>query len=429
MCRTTRNLLALLLLAPLAAAELPQQADDIHLGVATCAASQCHGSAAERAGSNVQQNEYVTWTSHDPHAGAYRTLLTDESAAIARRLGLPNAQTAALCLDCHADNVPMTRRGERFQVSDGVGCEACHGGAERWIDSHYAVATITHADNLAAGLYPGERPADRAELCLSCHLGNDNKFASHRIMAAGHPRLQFELDTFTELWRTAGGSAHYRVDDDYRERKGDTAHVDTWAAGLVADASQRLALLNSDLAKQDQRFPELGLYDCHACHRSMKSVQWRRLERHGDAPPGMPFVADGSFVMSMVLARAVQPDLADGMRAALADLHAARTTADQQVASAALAARIGDLRQRLARGSLVSRQAAIRDALIDAGAAGEYLDYGSAEQAFMAIQMLAFEMQDARLQDSLDRLAGVLDDDERYRPAQFARLMRESLPD
>ena len=58
------------------------------------------------------------------------------------------------------------------------------------------------------------------------------------------------------------------------------------------------------------------------------------------------------------------------------------------------------------------------------GAAGEFLDYASAEQAFMAVQMLSFELKDTALQDEIDSLAQSLENDEQYRPLQFARLLR-----
>ena len=51
-------------------------------------------------------------------------------------LGLPNAHEADLCLDCHADNVPTAMRGPEFDITDGVGCEACHGGSETWAALH-----------------------------------------------------------------------------------------------------------------------------------------------------------------------------------------------------------------------------------------------------------------------------------------------------
>jgi hypothetical protein len=418
------------LLAPLlTAAELPQDGTAIHEGVASCAASQCHGSAVPRDGSGVMQNEYVTWTQDDPHSKAYEVLSNDLSRAMAARLGLPSARTASLCLDCHADNVPESSRGERFQLSDGVGCEACHGGAGRWLPTHYDTPAVTHDDNVAAGLYPAEIPAARADLCLSCHLGTNNKFATHRIMAAGHPRLSFELDTFTELWRTAGRQPHYRVDNDYRERKAAASHSDTWATGVLVEARQRLALMRDPEFSGAGLFPELGLYDCHACHRTMKSVQWRRLPRHGNAGPGVPFVNDGAFVMSLALARAIAPVEADALQTALTALHVAGSAskADIRVAATELDGRLRRLQARLEATPARNQGRAILAEILALGSAGEFLDYVSAEQAFMAVQMFAIELDDRALEAALDELAGSLADDERYQPRQFARLLELQL--
>ena len=416
----------LLLLPGLAMSQALPQADAYrHEGVASCAASQCHGSALPREGSAVLQNEYVTWTQNDPHSQAYLTLGTEASTAIARRLGIGNARTADICLDCHADNVPADRRGERFQISDGVSCEACHGGAQDWLPSHHNAPAVSHADNVAAGLYPTDQVQARASLCLSCHLGTQDKFASHRIMAAGHPRLAFELDTFTELWRTAGRQPHYRVDEDYRKRKPAPGHGYTWGVGLLADGRQRLALVMGPTFAGDSLFPELGLYDCHACHRSMKSVQWRGLPRHGGAGPGVPFINDSSFVMIVVLARALEADNADGIADALARLHVSGSQSSEAVrnAAAALDAELRQLQGTLTEDRFRNREQQILAAILDYGAAGNFLDYESAEQAFMAVQMLVFELRNDELQAEIDALADVLQDDERYRPAQFARLL------
>jgi hypothetical protein len=372
------------------------------------------------------QNEYVTWTQDDPHSRAYEVLNNGESKAIASRLGLRAAHTAKICLDCHADNVSGDNRGDKFQVSDGVGCEACHGGAENWLSTHDNMPAVSHADSVAAGLYPTEKVKERADLCLSCHLGNKHKFATHRIMAAGHPRLSFELDTFTELWRTAGRQPHYRVDADYKERKEAASHSYTWAAGLLAEGRQRLALIIDGKILGDGMFPELALYDCHACHRSMKTVQWRRLPRHGNAGPGKPFVNDGTFVMILALTKSVSSSDSEALTSALTALHVA---GDDTVAAIQKAARNLDsifarVQAKLTDSSVQRRERQILEQILRTGADGEYLDYVSAEQAFMAVQMLAFELKDAALQGELDALAELLDNDERYRPSQFARLLR-----
>ena len=111
------------------AEQLPQYAPQYHLGVATCASGVCHGSVRAREATAVSQNEYVIWSRRDRHRAAYNTLLTDQSKSIAKNLGLKNAHEADMCLDCHADNVAVENRGERFQISEGFGCEACHGGS------------------------------------------------------------------------------------------------------------------------------------------------------------------------------------------------------------------------------------------------------------------------------------------------------------
>jgi Cytochrome c554 and c-prime len=418
-------LAALLGISLAQSAELPQAGSAKHQGVATCAASQCHGSAIPREATGVLQNEYVTWTQADPHSRAYEVLSNEESRRIAARLGIGNAREASECLDCHADNVAPTRRGEKFQIADGVGCEACHGGAEHWLASHYNVAGVSRADNLAAGMYPTNEAEARADLCLSCHLGTANKFASHRMMAAGHPRLAFELDTFTELWRTLGRQPHFRNDAEYRQRKDVPSHSYTWATGLVADARLRLDLIASSHFDGIGMFPELALYDCHACHRSMKSVQWRRLPRHGSGGPGMPFINDGTFVMSLALASALQPELVDELQTALQRLHAAgsESVTSIRTAAAALDTVLARLDRALTPAALRGRESQLLQAVLATGAAGNYSDYASAEQAFMAVQMLVLEIDDPALETKLDALANSLDDDERYRPSQFVVLL------
>jgi len=419
------GLLQVTLVATALAAELPEKSTQAHLGVATCAASQCHGSAIPRDATGVLQNEYVTWTQSDPHSKAFELLSNEQSRLIAVRLGIGRAREASICLDCHADNVPAARRGEKFQISDGVGCEACHGGAEDWLATHYNAPEVSHSANLQAGLYPNEDADDRADLCLSCHLGTRDKFATHRIMAAGHPRLAFELDTFTELWRTAGRQPHYRVDADYRDRKQVDGHGYTWAAGLLAEGRHRLDLIQSNYFDVPGMFPEFAFYDCHACHRSMKTVQWRSLPRHGGAGPGVPFINDGTFVMALALARAIEPGADEDLLDALRALHRAGSKSVTAIRAAAsgLDTILARIESKLTPAKLRGRERQILEEILSTGAEGNYLDYVSAEQAFMAVQMLVIELDDPDLEAELDELANSLNNDERYRPAQFRRLL------
>ena len=63
--------------------------------------------------------------------------------------------------------------------------------------------------------------------------------------------------------------------------------------------------------------------------------------------------------------------------------------------------------------------------LLATGAEGNYIDYVSAEQAFMAVQMLVFEIGDASMKAQLDSLGDALTDDERYSPARFRALLAQ----
>jgi hypothetical protein len=398
----------------------------MHLGVASCASSLCHGSAKPTSAYSVAQNEYVTWSHFDPHARAYRVLLDERAAAIARRLGLARAYEARECLDCHTDNVARDARGPRFQLDDGIGCERCHGAAESWIASHDDVPRVTHADNLAHGMTALDRPRVRAGVCLDCHVGNDTQFASHRMMAAGHPRLAFELDTFTELWRTSGGREHFRVDDDYRARKGTPSASATWSAGLVAQIERQQQLIRGPQFTSTSVFPELALFNCYSCHRSMRLERWRDKGAGGLAPGSLRF-DDGSLRMFEALIAARKPAELGAFRDRVRALELAATGARAVVISEseALTRRVRALDAEItARAWTRPQVRAALDYLIAGATRGDYPDYAAAEQAAMSIVVLRAELG-GRLADEpvVDELFSALTDDDTYDAARFRRIL------
>ena len=158
---------------------IPQYGPDKHEGVSSCDGSTCHGSAAPRNDRDIAQNEYSIWVDEDRHnTRAYKLLLNKNSIRISANLGRKKKpHQDDLCLDCHADNPPAAKRrseNNEFRLDDGVGCEACHGGAERYLRPHDSGST--RAKNLELGMYPTDEPVARAKLCLSCHFGNREKF-------------------------------------------------------------------------------------------------------------------------------------------------------------------------------------------------------------------------------------------------------------
>jgi len=388
---------------------------NVHLGVASCATGVCHGKLTEQEDSNVWLNEYRIWSADDRHARSYQTLLTDESKAIARKLGLPNAQGAKICLDCHSDNVPQEKRGKKFQLSDGVGCEACHGGAENWIESH-TEAGRTHKDNLAAGMLGTEDINTRAEVCLSCHLGTKDQFATHRIMGAGHPRLAFELEAYTY-----NQPAHYEVDKDYLERKGAPSGFAIWRAGQLETTRRYLKLLQSDLFAEEAAIPDFAFYDCHSCHHSMDDIRWPEFRRQQGLQPGGLRLQDQHLFML----RAMASVLAPAQESTLRQLQVDYLKAGQRSVGAAKSA-AAKLDSWLAGQSWLTSNTsdnnvrAVRKAVAALAASGVLSDYAAAEQAALALQSLSYYLDDYEaLGSKVDALFDILASDKKFDPARF----------
>lgn len=416
------GLTALLLAAAVAAAEpaTAPSAGPLHLGPASCASSVCHGRADAKAGARVMQNEYRLWSREDAHSRAYNRLLGSRSQAIAARLGLASAASAKVCLDCHADNVDQARRGEKFQLSDGVGCEACHGGAGDWIKSH-AERGVSHADNLARGLVANEDPEVRARRCLDCHLGSAEKFAGHDMMAAGHPRLSFELTAFT-----ANQPAHYQVDDDYVQRKGPVSVAAIWSQGILAAVRAQVQLLQSPRLHGTGWFPELALFDCHACHHPMNERRFTELPMLRGLAPGAIRLNDGNLQMLIALAETRSPEPGNRLESAGNALHLAsqRGPAELRAEATALAAQVEALRTTISAKPLDRAELGrLRQNLLGRAERGLFRDFAAAEQAFLAVETVSIELGDRdALRSRLDRWFKSVEDENHFNAARFAEL-------
>jgi hypothetical protein len=398
-------------------------AADQHMGVATCAGSACHG-ATRLAGAAVRQDEYLRWQREERHARAFATLRGERSARIAANLGLRSATDAPECLVCHADFVPAAASGPRHHLSDGIGCEACHGGAERWLTPH-ARGYRSHRDRTAGGLYPTWEPLARAELCLSCHQGDARRPMTHAIMGAGHPPLLFELDTFTALQ-----PAHFEVDADYVARKGRPDDARLWIVGQAAAARGLLAGLAGP-ALGEALFPELAFFDCNACHHPMQPPRWQ--PRPGGAPGRVP-VADAPLHFTALWLDAVKPELAQRWRAAILELHAAGDRAALRERAAAAGALLEKellpLAATHAHGAAQLRALAL--AIADQGAGPRAGDFSIAEHTAMATAVFATALGAATgskapkaLQSALDSVFAAVEDRERYDPGKMRAALRQ----
>jgi len=415
----TFKMLALAVLALAVTAVEAQAPANRHEGVATCASSLCHGSSKPLQAYEVLQNEYTTWSQFDPHSKAYRTLLGKQSQDIARRMGIGPAHEAPACLACHADAVPVAQRGARFHLDDGVGCEACHGGAEKWLSTHYQAPKVARSESLTRGLVALENADTLAANCLGCHVGDQNRYANHRMMAAGHPRIVFELDTYLELWRTSGGREHYR-------KKAPTPHSALWAKGLIEASRRQLDLIERHGTGRLGPIPDLGVFACHSCHRDLRFAAWGGSGSASAAPGDLRWQDAHLLVLQRVVA---------GLRLSSGEALDRGVTALQKSAHGDVTSLRTALTQTREALQAVDRQLAsvkwtpaelnqVAEVLVNASRRGAFPDPAAAEQAAMGmVVMLAGLQLDQRKRADIDRLFDELRDDNAFDQKRFVKWM------
>jgi len=260
-------------------------------GNASCATAGCHGGLVPNPAS---RSSYTTWVQHDPHARAYEALVDELSWTIVKRLE-PRAGKRAVqppskdpsCLGCHSygENAGKPEPETRSR-KDGVSCEACHGPAGRWLEPHSSPdwASKPDAEKAAAGFVLTKNFEARARLCVGCHVGEPDREVGHDLIAAGHPRLAFELTAYM-----ADLPKHWDATRE-RQRRPDI-EVQSWVIGqLVAtQASAALLRARADTALRNPRnWPELSEYDCYTCHHELAEPSWRQRSNAHGSRPGIP---------------------------------------------------------------------------------------------------------------------------------------------
>lgn len=401
-------------------------------GVASCAGSTCHG-RAEGNGAVVRQDEIATWqepsSPSGAHSRAYAVLAGRRGQQIASSLGLGPATRAPECLGCHTTFAPPSQRGARFHLSDGVGCESCHGAAEGWLASHYA-APATHASNVADGLTPLENPQVRANVCLDCHYGSTKtgQFVSHSMMAAGHPRVSFELDLFSALQQ------HHNIDDDYMRRKRRPNAVRFWAVGQAEAVKRATSLFAQPKFGMEGAFPQYYFFDCHSCHRQIQDSSERRLTFEENPGRPIPFgnapFNDENIIMLSAVAGALVPGEADAFKTASRAFHGALGgKGDARLAAQALSRRARTLSNALSQRAYVDADAfRVIEIISSAATRARFTDYSGSVQAVMAIDTLLNSLVTngritagaaAGIRSNINKAYSAVEEPNAYKPADF----------
>ncbi len=176
----------------------------------------------------------------------------------------------------------------------------------------------------------------------------------------------------------------------------------------------------------DGLFPELVVFDCHACHHPMTNVRWT--PRQGVGPGRIRF-NDANLLMLRQIVRQVLPAEQKEYNARVSALYraVAGEGGDTKDAATKLRAGLDRLVERLSERSFTGKDLrGILSGLVDDGLAGEYSDYAGAEQATMAIgSVLNFLAKRGELRQvgaanaALDRLHSEVRNDDAFRPERF----------
>jgi hypothetical protein len=281
-----------------------------YIGPGSCAATSCHGSVKPIAGSRILQNEYSTWILKDKHSRAYQALTGNIGERMARILKLgAKAEDAPKCLACHALYTTPDQRGRSFELSEGVSCENCHGPAQGWLGQHTAKdSPEKHAKSVELRLTDTRSVIVRTGKCLECHLGTNQKFVDHEMIAAGHPDLFFELDSFSAVmprhWKQPREDASGKPAEDPA-----WVGVRDWGTGQAVQLRKAMDRLvwrakNERYDKKDV-WPEYSELSCFACHHALGPAKdsWRQEHGFPGRRPGDPGWNASRYVVLRLLAK------------------------------------------------------------------------------------------------------------------------------
>ena len=230
---------------------------------------------------------------------------------------------------------------------------------------------------------------------------------------------------------------HYKIGDKWIKRKGEwngVRHQSEVGQGVAAE--NLLDLLLDPKTGSNGLFPELVLFDCHACHKLMQGKKWGPRQGTG-LGPGVVRLNDANLVVFRYVLAPVDKAASQRVLEETRALHRATTESRDATFAAArrLRATLADLLPRVAK---YNYDAASLDQILAAAVAdaerGEFRDFASAEQVAMASQsvVVAFENDGkldkdraARLHAKLDALYEAVKDENNYAMTRFNGALKD----
>jgi hypothetical protein len=451
------------------------------VGTPSCSARGCHGAVDPVASrplpdclgkidpaslAVVRQNEFSLWLARDKHAQAYQVLDGDLGRRILKNLyGEDKAKwDESACLACHTN--PLAAAGESSLLKQerlsGVGCESCHGAAAQWLDAHTKPEWMckTREEKSAYGMKPMGDPVALAQTCVGCHVGappTDSvpvRDMNHDMIAAGHPRLDFELSAFL-----ANMPPHWD-EKSQAKHQGAGYEARVWAVGQVVTAQAALDLLadrarnaNPPLSEFSgyktpvtpaarlnstaiRPWPEFSEYNCYACHHDLTDPSWRQNAGHygGRKAGSLPW---GTWYSVMPLWIADRPPFGDTNDKTIAQGFDAlekamaapqKDRSDLPAQANALAKRLNPLLTKTSQTKLSKNEIqTLLSSLAEKEPSDYAPDWDAAEQLYLAAAALSQDQGAERSQEKLSGLVKMLAQPRVYRPVEFLKSFQPAL--
>ncbi len=199
-----------------------------YTGVRACAA--CHDGPA-------MNYQYSVWRM-SKHASAYASLSTPRARQIAAEWGVEDdPQASPRCLQCHTTAYHHPAGGflESFALTEGVGCEACHGAG-----SDYSPEAIMR-DPRAARLAGLQEVTEQT--CLACHANAHGKPFDYltAVKLIAHPTRPVET--------------HTRAEPRYKTPKYIAVHPQGHEAWVSCEASNSVIVLDLSQRRRIAEIP------------------------------------------------------------------------------------------------------------------------------------------------------------------------------
>ncbi|HEY7426426.1 MAG TPA: multiheme c-type cytochrome [Gemmataceae bacterium] len=177
----------------------------------------------------VLLTEYEKWKKEDKHAQVYQVLTEDRSQQMGKILDWPNVKKDPRCLNCHAaNNIPVERLSNDFDICDGVSCDICHGPASQWI--------VPHADKKNGAL---KSPSWRQKRGYTGRPGRPPMHAWPMVLVedalhyAKDPDLAKQYDEYVERLQKLRQAFDARPFGDPKEIAECARHLRDWSEGLL----------------------------------------------------------------------------------------------------------------------------------------------------------------------------------------------------